>query len=76
MVFPLRLSQMQPWMCRDPLDLLGCLSSYSFFIFWPRFGHAAYGILVPQPGVEPVPPAVEARRLQPWATREVPVSGV
>ena len=27
-------------------------------LFWPC--HAAFGILVPQPGVEPVSPAVEA----------------
>ena len=27
-------------------------------IFWPC--HTAYGILVPQPEIEPVPPALEA----------------
>ena len=31
-----------------------------FLFFWLRFGHAAHGILGPQPGVEPVPPAVKA----------------
>ena len=37
------------------------------------FGCAAQlvGILVPQPGVEPVPPAVEARSLNHWTAREV-----
>ena len=34
----------------------------------------ACGILVPQPGIEPTPPAVEARRLNHWTTREVPSS--
>ena len=32
----------------------------------------ACSILVPQPGIEPVPPAVEAQSLNPWTTREVP----
>ena len=32
----------------------------------------ACGILVPQPGIEPVPPAVKAQSLNPWTTREVP----
>ena len=32
----------------------------------------ACGILVPQPGIEPAPPAVEARRPNHWTTREVP----
>ena len=29
-------------------------------------------ILVPRPGIEPVPPAVEARNLNRWTAREVP----
>ena len=33
----------------------------------------ACGILVPQPGIEPVLPAVEAYRLKRWAIREVPL---
>ena len=41
-----------------------------FLFFWPRC--TAYGILVPQPGIEPVPPAVEAWSLNHWTTREVP----
>ena len=32
----------------------------------------ACGILVPQPGIEPVPAAVEARSFNQWPTREVP----
>ena len=37
------------------------VSSYYLFYFWPC--HMACGILVSQLGIEPVPPAVEARRL-------------
>ena len=32
---------------------------FLFFFFW--LCHAAYRILVPQPGIEPVPPAVEVQ---------------
>ena len=37
-------------------------------------GHAAQlvGILVPQPGIKPMPPAVEARSPNRWTVREVP----
>ena len=31
----------------------------------------ACGILVPRPGIEPVPPAVEAQSLNHWTTREI-----
>ena len=31
----------------------------------------AFGILVPQPGVKPAPPAVEAQSVNTWAIREV-----
>ena len=31
------------------------------------------GILVPQPGIKPMPPAVEVWSLNHWTTREVPV---
>ena len=44
-----------------------------FKIFF--FGHVflvACGILVPQPGMEPMPPAVEAWSLNQWTAREVP----
>ena len=34
--------------------------------------YAACGILFPQPGIEPTPPAVEGQSLNPWTTREVP----
>ena len=45
-----------------------------FFFFWPC--HMACGILVPQPGIAPVPPALEALSLNHWTTREVPTSFV
>ena len=32
----------------------------------------AYGILVPQPGIEPAPPALEGQSLNHWTTREAP----
>ena len=31
----------------------------------------ACGILVPQPGIKPMPPALEAQSLNHWTTREV-----
>ena len=41
-----------------------------FIYVWPC--HTACRILVPRPGTEPVPPAVEAQSLNHWTTREVP----
>ena len=35
--------------------------------------HAVYGILVPWPGIEPQPPALEAQNLNPRTTREIPI---
>ena len=46
--------------------------SLNFRVFWPH--HAACGILVAQPGIEPAPPALELRSLNHWGTREVPRS--
>ena len=40
----------------------------SFFFF---FGYAACGILVPPPGFEPAPAALEAQHLNHWTAREV-----
>ena len=45
---------------------------FSFFFFlWPC--HVEGGILAPRPGIEPVPPAVEAWSPNHWTAREVPV---
>ena len=40
------------------------------FIFWLRC--MSCGMLVPRPGIEPVPPALGAQSLNHWTTREVP----
>lgn len=40
------------------------------FLFWTH--HEACGILVPQPGVEPRPPAVKSLSPNPWTAREFP----
>ena len=39
--------------------------------FWLH--STACGILVPPPGVKPVPPSVRAWNLNNWTTREVPI---
>ena len=41
-----------------------------FLIFWPR--HTTYRILVPQPGIELEPPALEAPSFNHWTAREFP----
>ena len=47
--------------------LLGMhLSLYFFFSARPR-----WGILVPQPGIEPTPSALEVQSFNHWTTREV-----
>ena len=43
---------------------------FFFFNFW--LYRAACGILVPQPGIEPAPPAVEVRNLNHCTAKEVP----
>ena len=43
--------------------------SYSFFLFCCA---TACGILVPQPGIKPMSPAVEAQSLNHWIIREAP----
>ena len=43
--------------------------NFIFYVFWLH--HVARGILVPQPRMEPVPPALEAYDLNHWASREV-----
>ena len=42
-----------------------------FFLFWPQ--QEACRILAPQPGIKPVPPAVEAQSPNHWTAREVPI---
>ena len=43
---------------------------FFFLLFWPC--QTARGILVPQPGIEPKPSALETHNLNHWTTREVP----
>ena len=61
----------------NPTFLSGVLLAFSFFkvfIYLCLFvGHTACGILVPQPRIKPVPPALEAPSLNYWTTREVPL---
>ena len=47
------------------VDFILC---FSIFIF----GCVACGVLVPQPGIEPVPPALEAWSLSHWTSGEIP----
>ena len=42
----------------------------SFVCFWPQ--HIMCKILVPQPRLKPMSPAVEAQILNHWTAREVP----
>ena len=41
--------------------------------FWLH--HAAHKILVPQPGIKPSPPALEAWGVNHWTNKEVPGCG-
>ena len=41
-----------------------------FFLIWPC--HAAYGILIPWPGIKPKAPILKAYSLNHWTTREIP----
>ena len=51
-------------------SLLNLLQYRFSFMIW-LFGHKAYGILVPQPGMEPALPDGKAKSQQ-WMAREVP----
>ena len=44
------------------------LKVFLFYLF--RSYHAACGILIPRPGIKPVPPAVKAQTLNHWSTGE------
>ena len=46
-------------------------SLFLFFFFWLH--RVACGILVPRPGIQPGPHALEMKSLNPWTTREVPI---
>ena len=55
-----------PFGCQNLLLLL----FLNLFYFW--WYHMVLGILVPWPGIKPVPSALEAQSLNQWITREVP----
>ena len=44
---------------------------FIYLYFWPR--HAAWGISVPRPGIEPRPFTVKAQSPNHWTTREFPM---
>ena len=77
---PLQLSSVpihQWYKCASPaqLSLLSSLHVYGFCLFFVKGqSHEAYGILMPWPGIKPMPPAVEVRHLDHWTTREVPLA--
>ena len=52
------------------ISLLHLSLKYVFCLF--VLVHIAWHLKIPQTGVEPVPPEVEAQSLNPWAAREVP----
>ena len=57
-----------PKMLKNQTYILSHNSTFLFFFFWSC--RASCRILVPRPGIEPVPPTVEARSLNHWAARE------
>ena len=63
-------SILSPWL--QNLSYFKYLGPIYLFIFSFLFGHSACEILVPWPGITPVPLAVEAWSLNHWITREVP----
>ena len=53
------------------LTVLFYKAPYPFFFL--ALCAVACGILVPQPGIERMPPAVEVRNFNNWTLREVPL---
>ena len=57
------------------IHLLQFIHSYFLFLFfvcllfWPR--RAECGILIPQPGIEPMPPALGAQSLNHWKSLSI-----
>ena len=63
--------------CRDLTALTGLFFFFSFFLSFSLFLSfrpccAVCGILVLQPGIEPMSPALGAQSLNHWTAREVP----
>ena len=55
---------------RKSLDSCACLNTNGSIVFF--FCYTAYGIFVPQPGIEPTSLVLEAQSLNHWTAREVP----
>ena len=71
--YPLQLQkQIMPLFHSEPFT--GSPAYLFIFILFLFFDWVACRILVPWPGVEPMPPAVEAWHPNHWAAREVPSS--
>ena len=56
----------------DTFQSSGSAGRIGHFFFFFLLHCASCGILVPQPGIEPVPLALEEQSLNHWTTREVP----
>ena len=52
------------------LKLICCIFIFIQFKKFSFFGHASCGILVPQPGIKPSPPAVETWSPNHWTARD------
>ena len=61
-----------PHVQNDHLDSSFLSFRLFFFFFWAHL--MAFGILVPQPGIEPGRPAVETQSPNHCTTREVPAT--
>ena len=48
------------------------LNFFVLFLFWLKYAECE--LLVRQPGIEPVPPVLGVRSLNPWTAKEVPAS--
>ena len=66
--FCLNIPLCSPFFKRAPLFIFN-MFTYLFYIFWPHC--TVCGILVPQPGIKPTPPALAAWSLNHWTAREV-----
>ena len=78
--FPMASSPPVPQVVRNNINSCPLVWGFCFFggggaggMQWESH-HVACGILVPQPGIEPVSPALEALSLNHWTAREVPVA--
>ena len=69
-VFPFLLDYMNVYISLYGGDFIYLLTYLAIYLFWPH--HVGCGILVPQPGIKSMPPAVGAWSLNHWTTRTSP----